>query len=556
MAGMDPTAAELAAMVTMQEVLNWADVEGDHADPHSTAASLLGLIGARINTKPRVLSAVTENDASTLIRNWRIRQADGTDRAPTLVESGQAGLVFRACRLVGGKGQSIEDLQNQLIAAKAAPLGLPPPVAKAASPIRKVKMSSIASQVDDSEVSMMEESELVKLYKEYESVYGPNERPPKDCEPTVEQISVVSHLLDSGLPPFTDFALFGPFGHRIERKVKLSGMTISRDGNLRQVELHGPPNIGTWMASYNVLMTILIMKKAVDLGVLLKYRSHIERLHDRYSEKVWAVIYQAESRCRLELMDRLRREAVAEHESILSAGGVSKFDVTRPWNTAWQKATNCESFWREEVIEPGMLILTKTAGLNEMVDGDASVRGGSSGVTPREVQPGPSRMATTTAASGVRPRKQNRSGRIHQIEGNKYTHNRTGYRLCEGFQTGQCNTTSGGIWCAQQWDTTHQCHTCLGGLPSQRIAGTWVHQEQRLERKQRWRKRKEREQASSILTNGCWCASEEEAIAWWSGTARWMHRAGSEFGQMSGWRNCWKYSSRSKAVGGKVCHWI
>ena len=206
------------------------------------------------------------------------------------------------------------------------------------------------------------------------------------------------------------------------------------------------------------------MKKAVDLGVLLKYRSHVERPHDRYSDKIWAVLYQAESRCRLELMDRLRREAVAEHETIIAAGGVPSFDENRPWNTAWQRAANHEAFWREEVIEPGMLILIKVSGLNEMVGGDATVKSAPLVTTPREIQVGPSRMAqpAASASSSQRPRKTNRSGRGHQIEGGRYTLNRTGFKLCDSYQTGACTQTNGGIWCAQQRDTTHLCNLCLG----------------------------------------------------------------------------------------------
>ena len=74
---------------------------------------------------------------------------------------------------------------------------------------------------------------------------------------------------------------------------------------------------------------------------------------------------QAETRCRLELMDRLGREAVAEHEATTRAGGATSFDPSRPWNTAWQTARNHEAFWGEEVIEPGMLILKKVVGINE-----------------------------------------------------------------------------------------------------------------------------------------------------------------------------------------------
>lgn len=38
------------------------------------------------------------------------------------------------------------------------------------------------------------------------------ERPSKDAEPTTEHLSAIQHLLDAGLPPYVDFAIFGPYG--------------------------------------------------------------------------------------------------------------------------------------------------------------------------------------------------------------------------------------------------------------------------------------------------------------------------------------------------------
>ena len=464
MATVDPTAAELAAMATVVEVATWCDMEGDCADENTVAGSMLKVIGAKVNTKPRTLSVVKAEDFQTVIANWRIPDGAGGNRAPTLVEAGQASLFIRLCHLVGGKGRTLQEMEAAMHAGKASAPPPPPVVPKAG---RKFKMSTVALQGDETEVPMVNESDLVAMYLEYEKVYGAGVRPPKDHEPTIEQVSAVVHLLQAGLPPYMDFALFGPFGHRLERKVRLSGLSIGRDGTLKQVELQGPPNIGSWMASYGVLSTILVMTKTVDLGILQRYRSHIERLHDRYSEKIWAILYQAESRCRLELMDRLRRESAAESDAIVRAGGVSTYDASRPWNGAWLKAANHESFWREEVIEPAMLILTKVAGLNDMVEGDAAVKGASVPQNPRDTQMGPSRMATTPASSvQPRTRKENRSGRIHQVEEGKYTKNRTGYRLCDGFQTGDCQQTSNGIWCPQQWDVVHQCSKCLGNHPA------------------------------------------------------------------------------------------
>ena len=60
------------------------------------------------------------------------------------------------------------------------------------------------------------------------TAYGAGERPRKDAEPTTEQLAAICHLLDNGLPPFADFAVFGPHGHRLERKLKLSKMSSDR----------------------------------------------------------------------------------------------------------------------------------------------------------------------------------------------------------------------------------------------------------------------------------------------------------------------------------------
>ena len=114
------------------------------------------------------------------------------------------------------------------------------------------------------------------------------------------------------------------------------------------------------------------------------------------------------------------------------------------------------------MIEPGVLMLTKVSQLNDMVDGDAKVSGPMQ--TPRETQAGPARMAACSAAGppGTKIRKANRSGRVRQVSDGKYTLNRTGYKLCEAYQSGECSGTTNGIWCSQSWDTTHQRRKSLG----------------------------------------------------------------------------------------------
>eukprot|EP00438_Fugacium_kawagutii_P004946 Skav216518 [mRNA] locus=scaffold4485:69945:70436:- [translate_table: standard] len=129
------------------------------------------------------------------------------------------------------------------------------------------------------------------MYLEYERVFGKNERPQKDMEPTSDQLSAIVHLLQSGLSPYTDFAIWGPYGRSIDRKLKQPGVSTGRDGVLRTVEIQGLPNIANWPASYTVLLTALVMTKAVHPSIT-KYRTQVERLHDHYGPKVWAMVWQ------------------------------------------------------------------------------------------------------------------------------------------------------------------------------------------------------------------------------------------------------------------------
>ena len=184
----------------------------------------------------------------------------------------------------------------------------------------------------------MEEKEILKCYGRYETVFGTGERPAKDCEPTAAQLPGLIHLVSSGQPPYTDFSVFGLFGHRMMKRIKLFRYNIGGDGTLRTVELYGPNDLGTWPQSYNVLLTVLVMIDAVDLGHLQKYRAHIERIAERYGTRVWSVIYQADVRCRLENMERIKRNLKTMGDAATTAGKITDCDGKRPWNMAWAKA--------------------------------------------------------------------------------------------------------------------------------------------------------------------------------------------------------------------------
>ena len=144
-----------------------------------------------------------------------------------MTELGQAKLIGHVCRIVAGQGQTIEDLKRKAAAISTTPHGSAVSSGSTAA-ARKVKLSSVISQIDDTEILLADEKEILKAFARFEVVYGKGERIPKESEPTSEQITAVKHLLDQGSVPYVDFAIFGPYGMHILKKVKLSGVMLGR----------------------------------------------------------------------------------------------------------------------------------------------------------------------------------------------------------------------------------------------------------------------------------------------------------------------------------------
>ena len=210
-------------MSDMGKVMAWAGfTAAEIVNNNTVTGSLASLLGVTSHVAPRVIGIISEADYESVIARWKIPQigADGNPTgggvAPTMAQLGAAKLVGRACRIVAGNGATLEELKAVAAAAKAAPVPLPssPSGATSTAAQRKVKLSAVLSQVDDSEIEVISEKEILKGYLRYETLYGKGERPPKDSEPTAEQVSSLLHLINQGHPPYADFATL-PYSARM-----------------------------------------------------------------------------------------------------------------------------------------------------------------------------------------------------------------------------------------------------------------------------------------------------------------------------------------------------
>lgn len=298
----DPTSAQVETFTTIGDIATFVEITGTDADRTTVLGSLLTHMGYQAKDRPATLGVITEADADAALGRWQIAVALDSNsgavtsrRAPSLGELGKAKLMARICRLMigGNTGHSP---------------GTPHPTAASSVAARKVKLSQILSQIDDTEVEVLDEKMLLVMYARYEQLYGKGQRPHPSREPSVEQLTAIHGLITSGQNPYVDFAIFGPYATRLKKKLKFQGLTLSKEGELVQTELYGPHNFGTWKASFEVYSNTLIMTDTVDLGAKLAYQNRVERLFERYGEKSWGLLYQADVRARLEEIPRIKLE--------------------------------------------------------------------------------------------------------------------------------------------------------------------------------------------------------------------------------------------------------
>ena len=136
--------------------------------------------------------------------------------------------------------------------------------------------------------------------------------------------------------PYVDFGIWGPNHHRLLRRMRLQGLQLHGDGTLHSVELDGPPDLQAWMRSYRLLLSGLLGFGAVAVSNLLDYVEKVREYHDRYGPSTWALLYQADVRCRQEHMERARRtlERNLAEATVVGRSPAQAFDPARPGTTS------------------------------------------------------------------------------------------------------------------------------------------------------------------------------------------------------------------------------
>lgn len=466
---MEPTEIESSGFNNLGDIAEWVGLAhrpSGGTDEDSPRGTLFALMGATPSTHWRVLAAVMASDWTTLLDQWRV-----STQAPTMAQRSQGGLLAQAARITAGMQKRQEAIaedarRNQELAleqakatqALAALPSLPKsPPQPASAPGRKVKLSTVADQANDHEAESLSDIDVAAAYERYKKLTGGPPAPHEEL--THSQLTALSALLGGQGPPYVDFSVWGPFGHRIQKKVKLTGLSLNSAGELHPLELFGPSDFESWDACYRVWRTGMLMLGAASLSTLESYREQVALYSRRYGRDSWVVIYQADVRARLEHLERMRRAGEARHRALTAAPGTPVaggddriFDPAMPWDWSLRALVGDTAFWRRELEEPALLVLARAARLSAVVEGDAPVE--------RPAAPQGAHTKAPRATPRERPQKAQRMHHVN-TEGTEMTTNRGGYPLCSDFQVGKCQPTRGNLICPVNPAARHQCAKCL-----------------------------------------------------------------------------------------------
>ena len=149
-----------------------------------------------------------------------------------------------------------------------------------------LKMANILDQMDDSETKMPDMVKLHEWAQRYIAVMG---APPQDEEEATDaQLAALHH-----------FAIWLPFGRRVQKNQKFRAFFPLGDGSFVVKELPGSQNLQQWLVCWRVYKTACISLEIATLASVQLYEKVIDKLVLQWP-KAWGLIAQADDKARAE----------------------------------------------------------------------------------------------------------------------------------------------------------------------------------------------------------------------------------------------------------------
>ena len=245
---MEPTADEKIAIINLDTLADWAGLSaeakhtigaGDAALTVSDRQAAFTAWGMSGMTHFRLLAVVPKADFDGALDT----SGPGGAKA-SLAVGATCRLMYATARCLCHQDPWPSVAMSRQMASMAAPATPSAPAAAAAAISSKFKVNVVCDQTDDSELEVLPNTEITKLYSNYSIVAGG--LPPKDENPTAEQLTVIMDRINGLRIPYADFSIFVPFANRNMKRLKMAGSTIGPDGRIMPIEVYGPPSYDQW----------------------------------------------------------------------------------------------------------------------------------------------------------------------------------------------------------------------------------------------------------------------------------------------------------------------
>ena len=238
---------------------------------------------------------------------------------------------------------------------------------------RKIKISAVLDQGDDSEVKPMDPAKIRVMISEWRELENDGEDPQEEEEATGDQLASLDFRVRQGGTPFVDFAVWRPFGARFGRLLKFSAYLPLPSGGFQTKEINGPASFEDWKKSWRVFAFAMVVLKVASKTKLEKYEFKISKLNETYPG-MWWIIGMADIRMRSEHMERVRRKIAREHAAFLltvpSGTCVRKvgFDPMMPWDGVFRAAARDDHFWNENVDKKALMFAAHLRTSSQLAD--------------------------------------------------------------------------------------------------------------------------------------------------------------------------------------------
>ena len=210
-------------------------------------------------------------------------------------------------------------------------------------PTKKARLQNILEQsagphdtANTIDADMVDKKNLARMRAQYADRYGGP--PPEIARPTDEQLTALQAHIKEGCSPWTDFAVWGPYGQRLATQSRYTERVWNGEAWVTH-QIPGPSDLERWKLGWGVFKVAMFMIKQATVASLDSHERGIEGLMNLHPG-AWDLVAVADEICRSERWLRLYE--------LYMQNAPAGWDPTMPWD----KVIAHSSWGQDDMMSP------------------------------------------------------------------------------------------------------------------------------------------------------------------------------------------------------------